>query len=304
MLLCYCGTAFGWGKSGHDAIAYIAECNLTPKAKKKIEKYLDGRSIVYYASWMDVYRHTPAYKVTSGWHGDRVDADGKYVPNAKGDALQCIEEAISRLKDYRSLDDSTVLVSIKYLVHLVGDMHCPVHVKYPWYKNFKFDLNGRPSEFHSFWDSGVLDLNHRWGYVEYRHQLDRLTKKEIRAVTAGTPRDWLEESARDCRVIYEWTKPGQTFNKDEARDLLNTVHPFAEEQILKAGYRLAAVLNQLFLQGPSCYQFLQVRYEKVFCSRCAAYDDGRLRKRRPGQEARRHDMETRQDGGNPGRGRR
>ena len=65
MLLCYCGTAFGWGKSGHDAIAYIAECNLTPKARKNIEKYLDGRSIVYYASWMDVYRHTPAYKVTS-----------------------------------------------------------------------------------------------------------------------------------------------------------------------------------------------------------------------------------------------
>ena len=80
---------------------------------------------------MDVYRHTPAYKVTSGWHGDTVDADGKYVPNAKGDAVQCIEEAIARLKDYRSLDDSTVLVSIKYLVHLVGDMHCPVHVKYP-----------------------------------------------------------------------------------------------------------------------------------------------------------------------------
>ena len=163
MLLCYCGTAFGWGKSGHDAIAYIAECNLTPKARKNIEKYLDGRSIVYYASWMDLYRHTPAYKVTSGWHGDTVDADGKYVPNAKGDAVQCIEEAIARLKDYRSLDDSTVLVSIKYLVHLVGDMHCPVHVKYPWYKNFKFDLNGRPCEFHSFWDSGVLDLNHRWG---------------------------------------------------------------------------------------------------------------------------------------------
>ena len=54
MLLCYCGTAFGWGKSGHDAIAYIAECNLTPKARKNIEKYLDGRSIVYYAAWIDV----------------------------------------------------------------------------------------------------------------------------------------------------------------------------------------------------------------------------------------------------------
>ena len=61
MLLCYCGTAFGWCKSGHDAIAYIAECNLTPKARKNIEKFLGGRSIVYYASWMALSRQTPAY---------------------------------------------------------------------------------------------------------------------------------------------------------------------------------------------------------------------------------------------------
>ena len=46
VLLCWCGSAFAWGKSGHDAIAYIAERHLTPKAKKNIEKYLDGRSIV------------------------------------------------------------------------------------------------------------------------------------------------------------------------------------------------------------------------------------------------------------------
>ena len=43
VLSCWCATAFGWGKIGHDAIAYIAECNLTPKAKKNIEKYLGGR---------------------------------------------------------------------------------------------------------------------------------------------------------------------------------------------------------------------------------------------------------------------
>ena len=66
--------AFGWGKTGHDAIAYIAECNLTSRAKKNIEKYLDGRSIVYYASWMDQVRHTPAYRHTNTWHTNKVDA--------------------------------------------------------------------------------------------------------------------------------------------------------------------------------------------------------------------------------------
>ena len=36
-LVLFSNSAFGWGKMGHDAIAYIAECNLTPKAKKTIE---------------------------------------------------------------------------------------------------------------------------------------------------------------------------------------------------------------------------------------------------------------------------
>ena len=31
---------FGWGQKGHDAVAYIAECNLTPKAYKKVVKAL------------------------------------------------------------------------------------------------------------------------------------------------------------------------------------------------------------------------------------------------------------------------
>ena len=43
--------ACGWGRIGHDAVAYIAECNLSPKAQRIAEKYL-GHSIVYFSSWM------------------------------------------------------------------------------------------------------------------------------------------------------------------------------------------------------------------------------------------------------------
>ena len=35
----FCGTASGWGRQGHSTIAKIAENNLKPSAKKKIEKY-------------------------------------------------------------------------------------------------------------------------------------------------------------------------------------------------------------------------------------------------------------------------
>ena len=59
------GSVFGWGREGHETIAKIAERNLTKKAKKRIEKYLGGHSIVYFAKWMDEYRHTPEHKFTN-----------------------------------------------------------------------------------------------------------------------------------------------------------------------------------------------------------------------------------------------
>lgn len=240
------GPAFGWGRTGHDAAAHIAECNLTPRAKKKITEYLGGRSIVYYASWMDEVRHTPAYRATSSWHGADVDAACRYVPRERGDAVACIEACIEKLRNYRTLDDSTVVVSIKYLVHAVADMHCPVHIKYPWYRNFEFRLNGRKYEFHAFWDTPALELCHTWGYAAYRDQLDRATRRERERIAAGTPRLWLEESARDCRAIYEWVEPDARLNKAETHEFLNRVRPLGEQQIVRAGYRLARILNELF----------------------------------------------------------
>ena len=194
-LLALCShTAWGWGKMGHDAIAYIAECHLTPKAKKTIERYLNT-SIVHYASWMDAYRFEEPYAHTSLWHTAWVDENNNYDPTRKadGNAIKGIEDTMELLRDYKSLDDSTVVVSIKYLVHLVGDMHCPTHVKYPGIKGFNIYVDGRKLNYHGVWDSYVLDCNVRWSAIEFQHILDRCSKREIREITAGTVRDWFRE---------------------------------------------------------------------------------------------------------------
>ena len=41
------GSAFGWGREGHETIAKIADNNLKPSARKVIERYLGDHSIVY-----------------------------------------------------------------------------------------------------------------------------------------------------------------------------------------------------------------------------------------------------------------
>ena len=49
--------AFAWGAKGHDIVAAIAEQHLTPKAKRKINKLLDGHSLRW-RFFRDVWIHT------------------------------------------------------------------------------------------------------------------------------------------------------------------------------------------------------------------------------------------------------
>lgn len=48
-----CLQAMAWGQKGHDVTAYIAEQHLTPATRHAIDSLLEGRSIVYWANWLD-----------------------------------------------------------------------------------------------------------------------------------------------------------------------------------------------------------------------------------------------------------
>ena len=241
--------ALAWGQSGHNAVTAIAEANLTPKARETIEKYIDGKSIIHYAVWMDWFRHTPEFAHTSPWHTAAVDTNFDYDPEPKretGDAISATEHSIAALRDYKALPPETVAFHIRILVHAIGDWHCPSHVKYHGIDTkFSMFLGARGVTYHSVWDATVVD-EHKWGYLEWAHQLNRLPKDKIAKITAGTPRDWFRQTALDCRLIYDWVKPGQKLEGTGYRDFINKALPLAESQIQKAGYRLAKVLNDLF----------------------------------------------------------
>ncbi len=237
--------SFAWGRIGHDVITYMAECNLTPKAKKTIDHYLH-HSIVYYSSWMDDYRTTAEYKHTTYWHMAAVNKDLDYtdeVKSPKGDVICELENAITQLKNYNNLDDSTVAVNIKYIIHMVADMHCPSHIFYPEINiGYYITLKKQRYKYHSVWDSQINESMHRWSYTEWQQQLDRLNREEKKKITQGTPRDWFSQNAKECRIIYEWapadSNPGINF--------LNKAIKLSETQMTKAAYRLAKILNDIF----------------------------------------------------------
>ena len=107
-LVCLCAgllavsvNGYSWGQKGHDVTCAIAQKHLTIKAEKKISEILDGKSIVYWANWMDNASHTPEYQYTSTWHYKNIDADETFETaqiNKDGDVLIAVNEQIAALK--------------------------------------------------------------------------------------------------------------------------------------------------------------------------------------------------------------
>lgn len=254
LALLMCGEAMAWGGFGHRTIAEIAERNLTPKAKANIEKYTHGTPLADYSVWMDAIRKDDevSAKATHGWHASIVDAECKTSQeirdkHRKGrDAVTGLIELETMLKEREKLSDSVVLFSIKCIVHMVADMHCPAHLRYTDCKNdgkFPVVFFGKQVTLHKVWDTSVLTRDHKgWRYINYADKLDNLSKRQVERITSGWYEDWLQDAARSVRPTIH--KVGEGDDLDDG--FMSWGYPLAEELVVKSAYRLAKVLNTLF----------------------------------------------------------
>ena len=248
MLFMYCVPAFGWGVKGHYVIAGIAETHLSKKAKKEVRKLLDGHSMVYYSTWMDEIRSDSLYAYTSTWHYANVDEGKTYETmqkESKGDVVTATLLSINQIKD-KSLPDSVRSMYLKFLIHLIGDMHCPMHAGRATDRggnDFPVRWKGNVTNLHSYWDSAVLEDARSWNSIEWSSYIDiAMNKKQRMAIQAGSPLDWFLETVAYAKYIYDNTEENQSLTYLDARKYT----PLIEDQFLKAGYRLAGLLNELF----------------------------------------------------------
>ena len=100
------------------------------------------------------------------WHYLNID-EGKTIEtmprNPKGDVLTAVTTIYEKLKT-GGLSHEEEQFNLKMLVHLVGDMHCPMHtgrLSDRGGNNRPVVLFGRPSNLHSIWDSGIVEAAHK-----------------------------------------------------------------------------------------------------------------------------------------------
>jgi hypothetical protein len=142
--------AFGWGQTGHRVVGQIAYNHLSKKARKNIEKVLKGQSIAMVSNFMDEIKSDPKYDSLSPWHyctiPDGVDYSG--APE-EGDVIMGIETYTSLLRR-GGLSIEEEQFALKCLIHLVGDIHQPLHV------GNGQDRGGNDVRVTYFWESSNL----------------------------------------------------------------------------------------------------------------------------------------------------
>ena len=261
-----------WDGWTHKLIAHIAEQYLTPEAKAEAEKYL-GSSITDHATWMDRVaswnkNRIRGWEGTSLWHMATVDRVGgkKYAVSEKrtskgsGALHPQLEKSMELLRNRKNYTDSAVVINLKCLIHMVQDMHCPVHLYYTEDEDcfgtvvdgkkvsarnqMSIYYNGKKTTFHKVWDGlSIRELYPQFekDYDKFRVALDKSKAKQRAKMCQGTTADWLVQSAKDCRYIYEEIDRGGSIDDQYIYDHKR----LSQQQCLLAAYRLAHVLNDV-----------------------------------------------------------
>jgi hypothetical protein len=131
--------------------------------------------------------------------------------------------------------------ALKWISHLIGDLHQPLHVG-------RGDDRGgnevlvlwfnEPSNLHSVWDSKIIESS-QLSFSELAELVNHPTAEEVREWQASGPREWARES-QELRAAY-YTIGDRRLSFRYMHDHWLTV----ERRLVQAGVRLAGELNRL-----------------------------------------------------------
>ncbi|OOQ58292.1 S1/P1 nuclease [Mucilaginibacter pedocola] len=234
-----------WGFKGHRAVATIAQKHLTSNTAYVVSAYLSGSSLADVSTWADENKD----RATAPWHfmnlplGLSHDQFVKLVSQSDGNVYSAIVKTEAQLKD-KSLSVEQKNEALKYLIHLVGDAHQPMHVAGKEDKGgntiqVRFDNKG--TNLHTLWDSRLID-HEGLSEADIAKTYDTATPAQIAAWEKDSPLEWLWESYQISTQLYAATKPGQEIDEAYYKKYI----PVVRQRIDQAGIRLAGELNKLF----------------------------------------------------------
>jgi hypothetical protein len=270
--------AMAWGQDGHEIVGRIAEDRLTPRARQRINRILEGKSIADYgiANGPDLMLRLGRRPETAKWHYVNIpvspdDVASQFDEARDGQGGDCVVDQINRYAELlRTTDDPKKQAeAVMFLTHLVGDIHQPLHCAKRPYGSSDNDRGGNaitvllpaagqgrelpPEKLHAVWDTALIKRMLRASNLSPNAYADalnaRITPDDVAAwEKSASPADWANEgikiAAAVCYKDVPTTAPADGAPVRLSQLYVSRAEPVINLQLQKAGVRLAQVLNR------------------------------------------------------------
>ncbi len=230
-------TAGAWNNLTYATIVALASKHLTAEAAGATKQALGG----------EITAQNIAEKPLFEYH---VDANYTSLRSDKNDALVVAEECVARLQKNRNDGEAIIL-----LAKAIADLHGVANLRIAGHEfsNRDFNIsrwNNRDGKMARYKKSGWRFL---WDkYYSFRHRImtPKLYAEDTDIYNAPRRSDymqgnlyaWAADVAKECRVVYSRNLTDDHIFRQEEVNEFEFIH---DRLMAKAGYRLAALLNEL-----------------------------------------------------------
>ena len=221
-------------------IASLAQTQLTPNARKEVERLLaqePGATMASISTWADEHRN-PA---TAAWHYVNFPRDScTYEATRDCPGGVCVVGAIENQTKLLAsgASDQDKLLALKYIIHFVGDVHQPLHAGYLDDKGgntYQLQAFMRGSNLHALLDSGLIR--------NLGEDTETLTSRLLKLPAKSAGFSAVDAAEESCQIV------GTTGFYPErlvGMDYIAKFNSTLESRLAMAGNRLAALLNGVF----------------------------------------------------------
>jgi hypothetical protein len=284
-LLCngaWSNPVWAWGDEGHEVVALIAQSRLDPVVRRNVEALLaadtdtlTAPNMAEAATWADKYRdfdRNGARQHTRLWHFvdlelsapdlDRACFDHPALPAgtlaSNGPAQDCVVDKIDEFAAELanpSTDRSERVVALKFLLHLVGDLHQPLHAADDHDRggnDKRVSGAGMHAEtLHHYWDTDFVEqLGPNPQQIATKLSA-HISATDARIWGRGNPGDWAMESFKVAKddAYGRLPAPDGRGKVLLTGEYITMADRDVALQLSKAGVRLAVMLNRALGQG-------------------------------------------------------
>jgi len=160
--------SMAWGMLGHRVVGEVADSYLTSTAKKKIKAILGNESVAMSSNWADFIKSDSNYRYLSPWHYVNFDSNLTYqqvravlAPDTGVNAASKLNFMVRELKTNKKLSLEKKQMYLRLIIHIVGDLHQPLHVSPKGTtggNEIKVSWFSEPTNLHRVWDEHLIEM--------------------------------------------------------------------------------------------------------------------------------------------------